>query len=256
MTDDRFVIVEELGAYARVRLNRPAQRNAMNSAARRALQDALRDLQGAHHVIVITGADNSFCSGVDLKEAAAAPPSQRDVAGREWIDTLLAIRRHPAIFIAAVNGYALGGGASLINACELAVAADEAEIGMPEITFGMYPAMAGPATQINLLPKHAAWMVLTGERIDGRRAAQWGMVNQSVPRADLQGAADTLARHIAAFDAATLQESKRALETVPRRINEWPTACDYGVQVNATIQARRVARAAGQAAAPQSKGAE
>jgi enoyl-CoA hydratase/carnithine racemase len=244
MADDQLVIVEDLGAYARIRLNRPAQRNAMNSAARQALQSALHELRGAHRVVVVTGVGNSFCSGVDLKEATAAPPSQREAGAREWIDTLLAIRRHPAIFIAAVNGFALGGGASLINACELALAAHEAEIGMPEVTFGVYPAMAGPATQMNLLPKHAAWMVLTGERIDGRMAAQWGMVNRSVPIAELDDAADALARRIAAFDAATLEGCKHALETVPRRISEWPSACDYGLQVNAGIQARRVAQAA------------
>lgn len=253
MTGDNLVIVEDLGAYARLRLNRPAQRNAMNSAARRALQSALHDLRGTHRVVVITGVDGSFCSGVDLKESAAAPPLQREAGAREWIDALLAIRRHPAIFIAAVNGYALGGGASLINACELALAADEAEIGMPEITFGVYPAMAGPTTQLNLLPKHAAWMVLTGERIHGQRAVQWGLVNRSVPLANLEGEADTLARRIASFDAATLEESKRALETVPRRIGEWSSACDHGLQVNAGIQARRAALAAGPAAALASK---
>ena len=93
---------------------------------------------------------------------------------------LLAIREHPAIFVAAVNGFALGGGATLISMCDLAIAAEEAEIGMPEIGFGAYPQFSGPAAQIQLTPKRAAWLVLTAERIDGRTAEAWGMVNRSV----------------------------------------------------------------------------
>jgi enoyl-CoA hydratase/carnithine racemase len=78
------------------------------------------------------------------------------------------IREHPAIFVAAVNGFALGGGATLISMCDLAIAADQAEIGMPEIGFGAYPQYSGPAAQIQLTAKRAAWLVLTAECIDGR----------------------------------------------------------------------------------------
>ena len=107
---------------------------------------------------------------------------------------LVAIREHPAVFIAAVNGLALGGGATLVSVCDLAVAADEAEIGMPEIGFGAYPQFSGPGAQIQLTAKRAAWLVLTAQRIDGRTAENWGMVNRSVPLTGLMDEAGRLAR--------------------------------------------------------------
>src|SRR6478735_11254756 len=144
MSENDLIQMEDRGAYAFLRINRPEKRNAMSSAARRALSQRLKELHGVHKVVVITGSGPAFCSGVDLKESAAAPTAQARAAGsREWIEVLLEIRRHPAIFIAAVNGYSLGGGTSLINVCDLAIAADEAQIGMPEMGFGAYPAMAG-----------------------------------------------------------------------------------------------------------------
>jgi enoyl-CoA hydratase/carnithine racemase len=239
VSDIDLVQLEDRGAYALIRINRPDKRNAMSSAARRALMARLEEIHGTHKVAVITGTGTSFCSGIDLKEAAAAPsPRAREAGSREWIEALLAIRRHPAIFIAAVNGFALGGGASLINVSDLAVAADEAEIGMPEMGFSTYPGMAGPATQLMLSPKRAAWMVLTTRRIDGKTAEQWGMVNLSVPLADLDAEADALARHVAQFDATALAESKQALEAIPNRISDWAGAFEFGQTVNATIRAK------------------
>jgi len=233
-----LVIVEDRSAYAVIRLNRPEKRNAMSHAARVALAEALLAVR-THKVVVLTGMGASFCAGVDLKEAAA----EREAGGgeasaREWIDVLLSIRRHPAIFIAAVNGFALGGGSTLINVSDLAIAANEAEIGMPEMGFATYPGMAGPAMQIMLSRKRAAWMVLTARRIDGQTAERWGLVNESVPLAQLDRAADALARHVAQFDAAALSESKAALDMIPTRIGDFAGGFDYGRHVNAAIAAR------------------
>jgi enoyl-CoA hydratase/carnithine racemase len=247
-TQEDPVFLEDRGDYGLIRLNRPAQRNAMNGAARKGLLQCLEQARGAHKVLVIAGQDGSFCSGVDLKEVASAAPSEREQAPREWVEVLLAIRRHPAIFIAAVGGYALGGGVSLINVCDLAIAADEAPIGMPELGFGMYPAMAGPSTQMMLAAKRAAWLVLTADRIDGLTAAKWGLVNESVPLAALDGAADALARRIARHDAVALAESKHALEMIPRRICELEPAFAYAMTLNVGIRARTTAQAQGIAA--------
>jgi enoyl-CoA hydratase/carnithine racemase len=242
-----LVILEDRGAYALLRLNRAEKRNALNTEARAAIRARLRELRTSHKVIVFTGTDESFCSGMDLKEFATGADAavKRENASQDWISTLLEIRRHPAIFISAVNGVALGGGTSLINAADLAIAADEAQIGMPEMGFGTYPAMAGPSTQLMLSPKRAAWMVLTAKRIDGQTAERWGLVNQSVPRARLAEAYDELALHIAQLDAVALTEAKRALEAVPNRISEWPAIMQYGSQVNDGIRARSQAQAKG-----------
>jgi len=235
---------EDRGAYALLTINRADKRNAVNAEARQALRHHLHRTRNEHRVVVITGSGQSFCSGMDLKEVAKTPEA-RAAAGREWIDVLMEIRRHPAIIIAAVNGFALGGGTSLINVADLAIAADEAEIGMPEIGFGTYPAMAGPSTQLMLPSKRAAWMVLTAKRLDGKTAERWGLVNQSVPHASLVSAFDALARHVAQFDAAALSESKRALDAVPRMTSEWSAALDYGQAVNARIREQSHAQAEG-----------
>jgi enoyl-CoA hydratase/carnithine racemase len=237
-TESGLVVVEDRSEYAVIRLNRPEKRNAMSHAARLAFADALLAVR-RFKVVVLTGTGASFCAGVDLKEAAL----ERDTDGgeasaREWIEVLLSIRRHPAIFIAAVNGFALGGGSTLINVSDLAIAANEAEIGMPELGFATYPGMAGPAMQIMLPRKRAAWMILTARRIDGVTAERWGLVNMSVPLADLEREADVLARHVAQFDAAALSESKAALDVIPTRISDFAGGFDHGRHVNAMIDAR------------------
>jgi enoyl-CoA hydratase/carnithine racemase len=232
-----LVTVEQRQGYAIVRLNRPEKKNALNRAARRELLATLTSLRAECRSIVLTGCGDSFCSGVDLKEvrsdaeAGIAPDPQSD-----WIEVLMAIREHPAIFICAINGLALGGGATLISVCDLAVAAHEAEIGMPEIGFGAYPQFSGPGAQIQLTAKRAAWLVLTAQRIDGRTAEAWGMVNRSVPLAGLMDEADRLARMVSAFDAVALSESKRALDTIPASISAWRQSFEYGLSTNARIR--------------------
>jgi enoyl-CoA hydratase/carnithine racemase len=208
-----LVTVEPRNGYAIVRLGRPEKKNAMNRQARRELLAAFHTSRVGCKAVVLTGSGDSFCAGVDLKEAradadAGTPPDPRS----DWIEVLLAIREHPAIFVAAVNGFALGGGATLISMCDLAIAAEDAEIGMPEIGFGAYPQFSGPAAQIQLTPKRAAWLVLTAERIDGRTAEAWGIVNRSVARDRLMAEAELLADKLSRFDAVALAESKHALD--------------------------------------------
>src|ERR1700745_2866390 len=129
-----LVTVEQCRGYAVVRLNRSEKKNARNRAARRDLLAAPTFLRAECRAIVLTGCGDSFCSGVDLKEvrsdaeAGIAPDPQSD-----WIEVLMAIREHPAVFISAINGLALGGGATLISVCDLAVCAHEAEIRTADI---------------------------------------------------------------------------------------------------------------------------
>jgi enoyl-CoA hydratase/carnithine racemase len=244
MTDSEpaRVLVEDLsGGVVRMTLNRPSKRNAMDFASRKALVEALDATNGTAKVIILTGAGTSFCAGMDLKEVASgsAYDSTDPVRRRTmWTNVQHEMRSHPAIFIAAVNGFALGGGVTLINTADLAIAADTAEIGMPEASFGLYPGVAGPSTQLRLLPKHAAWMVLTASRIDGRTAEAWGLVNMSVPHENLAVEAEALARRVAAFDAVTLTWCKKALQQVPGYISDWSAALDYGESVGVQIRAR------------------
>jgi enoyl-CoA hydratase/carnithine racemase len=247
-----LVLLDDLGdGIARITLNRPEKRNAMSQAARAALADALDRSTGTARVLVLTGAGPAFCAGIDLTEPGQAGSGATDSAAERrstWLSVQDQIRRHPAIVIAAVNGFALGGGVTLINSSDLALAADEAQIGMPEIGFGLYPGLAGPSTQLRLSAKRAAWMVLTGTRISGRTAADWGLVNQSVPAAELAGEALALARLIASRDATTLEWCKRALHEVPTHISDYGSALEYGESVGTQIRSRTQAVANGLAA--------
>jgi enoyl-CoA hydratase/carnithine racemase len=238
---EELVLLEDLGSYAVITLNRPAKRNAMSSAAQAQLQDVLKRCLGRYAAAVITGAGTAFCSGIDLKERrerleAGDAPAEYSRQGHSWIETIEAVRKHPTVFIAAVNGHALGGGVSLINACDLAIAAEDAEIGMPEITFASYPTVAGPTTQLRILRKHASWLILTGKRIDGRTAARWGLVNAAVPKAELLDEAKALAAHIAQFNKVTLDWSKKALDDIPAQVSDWTAALEYGRVVTSVIQ--------------------
>jgi enoyl-CoA hydratase/carnithine racemase len=242
---DSPVLVEHVEeGVSTITLNRPEKRNAMNQAARTGLIEALDECRESRSkVIVLTGNGPAFCAGIDLKEAAArefdgwepVTPLERRTT---WRSVQEEIKSHPAVVIAAVNGFALGGGVTLINAADLAIAADEAKIGMPEIGFGTYPNLAGPSTQLRVSQKRAAWMVLTADRIDGATAARWGIVNRSVPLADLMDEAIELAKRVAVYNAVALAWSKQALWEIPAHTSDWAAALKYGEDVGIQIQAR------------------
>ncbi len=240
------VLVAAHEGWAEIRIDREEKRNAMNRASRQGLLRAVEALSGKAKAIVITGTGGSFCAGMDLKEREQDRASGIEGAGEEWIKVNLAIRAHPAIFIAAVNGLALGGGATLINVCDLAIASTKASIGCPEMGFATYPGMAGPAIQLSgITRKQAAWLVLTTSRIDGATALQWGMVNECVAPEELMARARALAEKLAQFDAAALAESKKALDRIPAFITNWRDAMDHGQMVNQTIRAKTAAQAEG-----------
>ncbi|WUH98567.1 enoyl-CoA hydratase/isomerase family protein [Spirillospora sp. NBC_00431] len=242
IADHDLIRYEELSdGVARITLNRPEKRNAMSRAARAALIEVLDRCDGDVRVIILTGAGPAFCAGVDLKESAQEPmDTDRRGAGRRtsWLAVQERIRQHSAIVIAAVNGFALGGGLTLINSSDLAIAADDAPIGMPEVGFGLYPGLAGPSTQLRLGAKRAAWMVLTADRITGETAAEWGLVNLAVPAAELQSAALELAQRVARHNGVTLTQAKRALHEIPMYISDWTKALEYGEDVRNQIAAR------------------
>jgi len=238
-TDARPVLVSRVeDRIYRITLNRPHKRNALDSAARAQLLEALDECRGKASVIILTGAGNTFTSGMDLNQLAGGDKEQEDELNRTWNRVQDEIRRHPAIVIAAVEGYALGGGATLISVADLAVVAEDAQIGVPEMGFGFYPGLAGPALQLRLPSKRAAWMILTAKRISGTTAADWGLANVAVPSADVSETALALARDVARFDPTALEWSKKALWQVPMQISEWRSALEFGAYVNAEIHAR------------------
>jgi len=235
---EQLVVLEDCGNYACITLNRPAKQNALNRAAQVQLQDILKQCVGRYAAVILTGAGSSFCAGVDADEArdgsASAPEYSRQ--GHMWSETIEMIRKHPSVFVAAVNGDALSDGVSVINVCDLAIANEAAEIGLPEITRASYPTIAGPSTQLRILRKHASWMILTGKRIDGRTAARWGLVNVAVPAARLMEEARAVAENIAKLNPVTVDWSKKAIDDIPAHVADWTTALEYGRVITAAIQ--------------------
>jgi len=240
------LIITRHDGWAEIQVDREAKRNAMDRASRMALLDAFEALRGRARAIILTGTGGSFCAGMDLKERSAEVAEGREDAGEQWIAVNMAIRKHPAIFIAAVNGLALGGGSTLINVCDLAVASTRASIGCPEMGFSTYPGMAGPAAQLSgITRKQAAWLVLTTNRIDGATAARWGMVNECVEPENLLPRAREIATQLAQFDGVALAQSKFALDRIPAFITDWQQAMDHGQMVNSTIRGKSRAQAEG-----------
>lgn len=245
--DDPVVLVaHEEGGLSRITLNRPRQRNAMNRAARAALVDALDACREAgSKVIILTGAGTAFCAGMDLKESAVEldQPEPRDLRNRrsDWRRVQDEIRDHPAVVIAVVNGFALGGGTTLINSADLAFVDEDAKIGMPEVGFGAFPGMAGPSTQLMIHPKHVAYMMLTADTIDGRTAERWGIVNQALPADELMPGAERVARRICEHNSIALEFAKKALNEIPSHIQDWGGALEFGEHIAGRIRLKRAA---------------
>lgn len=228
-----LVLFEDCGSHAVVTFNRPDKLNALSSPMVQRFQEVLAECRGRHSVIVVTGVGDVFCAGVDLKERNAWVRSGAKIRGdtvrNKWYDTIgTIIRGHPAIFIAAVNGLCLGAGTTLINICDLAIMAEEAEMGIPQVTFGIYPGVAGAAMQTRVLRKHASLPILTGRRFGAAEAVDMGFVNMAVPRARLLEEAKALAAHVAQFDPVALDWCKKALDEIPSQISSWPQALEYG----------------------------
>lgn len=232
--------IEQNPGWALLRIDREAKRNALDRATRDSLLRVLEALRGKVQVIVLTGTGGSFCAGLDLKEREAEiAAGQPDSAGSEAIEINMALREHPAIVIAAVNGVALGQGVTLINSSDLALAADTATLGCPEISFAAYASMAGPTSQLLVNRKRAAWLLLANTPLDASMAERWGLLNEVVPDDQLMTRTAQLARTLASFDAAALEATKKALQSVPEGLNPWRTAMEQGQKVNADIRQRR-----------------
>lgn len=240
MVSDRLVEVEVEDDFAILALNRPDKMNAVNVELADQLLEAMEKLSEVP-VVVLTGRGKAFCAGVDLSQRGEVRRTWRahlgTNRGQYWAATVEAMYRHPAVFIAAVNGYALGGGLTLVNGCELAIASERAEFGMPELGFGSVPALAGPTTAQRLLPKHVAELAFLPGRIGAAKALSWGLVNEVVPPDDLLRRGCELARQVADSDPVALAYTKRLLRRA--RDLDWSQGVEQGSLVAATVTATR-----------------
>ncbi|WP_029214600.1 enoyl-CoA hydratase/isomerase family protein [Kallotenue papyrolyticum] len=212
----QYLLVEQDGPVAIITLNRPQQLNALCQALLRELEAALDAIAADENVraVIITGAgERAFAAGADISELAQLPSA---TAGRE-----LALRSHrlarkmadlPKPIIAAINGYALGGGLELALACDIRLAADTAQLGLPEVTLGIMPGWGGTQRLLRLTgPGVAKLLMMTGERISAQQAQQLAIVERVVPQAELLDAAKHLAHTLAGMPPLSIAAIKEAV---------------------------------------------
>jgi len=217
--DYQNILVTTEGAVAIVTLNRPKALNALNSELLGELVQALEaiDFDDGLHAIVLTGSERAFAAGADIKEMA--PQSYMDMYKTNFFagaaDRIAAIRKP---IIAAVAGYALGGGCELAMLCDFIIAADNAKFGQPEITLGVMPGIGGTQRLTRFVGKSKAMeMCLTGRNMEAEEAERAGLVSRVVPLADLLPEAVKAAQKIACASLPIVMMTKetinRAYET-------------------------------------------
>jgi enoyl-CoA hydratase/carnithine racemase len=211
------LLTEDRGAVRVLTMNRPEKRNALNSELTQGLLDALRkaDVDDAVGAVVLTGAGQGFCAGADLSEfkdlqAGVAAENRAELT----MQLHLAFSRISKPVVSAINGHAMGGGAGLAIAADIAVMADSARIGYPETKHGIVAAIV-MANLVRQIGRKAAFeLVALGEPVDADHALQLGMVNRVVPSAAVMAHALSLAEKLAAVKRPAMAETKRLFHEV------------------------------------------
>jgi enoyl-CoA hydratase len=209
------ILVEKIGAVARLTLNRPERANALNAVMLGEIGEALNDIEhdSGLRALIVRGAGTAFSSGFDLKEQMERQPKgveQWRTILRHDFDTIMRFWHFPLPTIATVRGPCLAGACELALACDITIAADDAFFGEPELKFGagivamLLPWIAGP--------KIAKEIILLGEdRVPAARAREIGMVNRVVSVSELEQVGLAMANHIAAIDPNLVKQTKRAI---------------------------------------------
>lgn len=205
--------VEGRPGVALVTIDRPEVRNALNFALLAELADALEtlDTDPACRAVVLTGSgDKAFAAGADISELADQTPKRLAAEGR--FDAWERIAAVGLPIIAAVRGYALGGGCELAMSCDLIIAGDDARFGQPEIRIGVMPGAGGTQRLTRAVgPRLATELILTGRMLGAEEARAAGLVNRVVPAAETVSAALDLAAEIAAMPPLAVRAAKQAI---------------------------------------------
>ena len=201
------------GGVATLTIDRPDRRNAIDPAVVRALRDGLEAAEAdpSVRVVVLTGAgDRAFCAGGDLGGMTAESRVAQHHERAEVGDLFARMRAARLPIVARVNGHALAGGFGLMLACDLVVAVDDAELGMPEVDVGLWPFMITALVQRDVQRKIALDLMLTGRRIPASEGARWGFVNRVVPRPELDAAVAEYAAALASKSPLVLSLGKQS----------------------------------------------
>jgi len=206
------IIVERRGRVGIVRLNRPQALNALNATLRNELLGAVEAFDADADVgcILLTGSDKAFAAGADIKEMA--DKSYIDIFRADYAADYERLTRVRKPVIAAVAGFALGGGCELAMMCDFIIAADNAKFGQPEIKLGIIPGIGGTQRLARAVGKAKAMdLILTGRMMDAAEAERSGLVARVVPAASLMEEAIKVAETIAAMSQPSLLAAKEAV---------------------------------------------
>ena len=216
---DGKVVARQTGAVTTIRLNRPEKLNAVDREMLDMLDVEVNRLHQDEsvRVVVLEGSgDRAFCVGADLNQIATFDPA--DI--RRWVNdgnrVLSRLASLPVPVIAAIHGYAVGGGLEFALACDLRIASEDSSFGLPEITHGWFPGWGGTHRLLNVIgePK-AKEMVFLGERIDAQTAHGLGLVNRIVPRKNLTDEVQQIAKSLAQKSPVAVRAAKAALTRNP-----------------------------------------
>ena len=227
------VLVELDEGIAWVTLNRPAKRNAMSPALNDEMVRVLDALEINERVavVVITGAGDSFSAGMDLKEffrdLDPLPYAQKMRIKRSaWQWQWKMLLNYPKPTIAMVNGWCFGGAFTPLVACDLAIAADEAQFGLSEINWGIIPGgNVTKAITATMPHRDAMYYAITGKTFDGRKAAEMRLVNESVPLSELKAKTRELAKLLCGKNPTVMRGTKMAVRLVQEM--SWEMSNDY-----------------------------
>lgn len=211
-----FVEFEQRGHVGLITINRPEVLNALNLEVIEQLDDILlrAESQEDVHVIVITGAGRSFVAGADIGEMVNYTADDAKRFSHHGNNTMMHITRFPSPVIAAVNGFALGGGCELSMACDIRVASEKAVFGQPECGLGIIPGYGGTQRLARLIGKgRAKELIFTCDRIDAQEAYRIGLVNKVVPAEELMDVCMAMAEKILANGSYAIALAKASIET-------------------------------------------
>lgn len=199
---------------SQVELSRPDRRNALSIELLDALSETLTALAAdpTNRVVILTGAGPVFSAGLDLRQAADESLTERSATAIE--STLRLVRSIPLITIAAVRGGALAGGAGLMAACDLVIAAENAQVGFPEARRGLLPALICDVLRMRVREGDLRDLFLTGDAVSAARAREMGLVQRVVPAAELMQHAVAAAESIVSGGPDTIRRTKQLLNSV------------------------------------------
>ena len=236
MADYQKILYAVAAGVARITLNRPDKRNALDAEIIAEIRGVLREaaVDENARVVLLTGAGKDFCSGADLaalQRISEATVMENVADARNLADLFIEMRRHPRPILAAVRGRALAGGCGLATACDLVLATESAQFGYPEVNIGFIPAMVMAILRRSVSEKRAFELITMGKIISAPVAASIGLINAAFPDEEFDASVEAMVAQLAAKSASAVMLAKNLLYHMDGMTME--TALEAGVQLNA-----------------------